>query len=222
MDIIKRKCKIVRLETSNISPILEEQESRKLFLNSKHIFNTKGHKNQHLYIISNDEIKEGDLFYNATIGNTGIFTCKDIDNLYIQSKELGNFGINHNSKYCNKIIASTDPSLGLPSISQGFIEKYCQLGGIDKVMVEYNRFTWNTRTNNEQCYFGYEAESEMQYCIEVIQPKLNSKGEVIISKIKDSWNREEVIELCKSAYKEGINYEMGIGYSINKWIKENL
>lgn len=70
--------------------------------------------------------------------------------------------------------------------------------------------------------FWYEAESEMQYCIEVIQPKLNSKGEVIISKIKDSWNREEVIELCKSAYKEGINYEMGIGYSINKWIKENL
>lgn len=92
-------------------------------------------KGQHLYITSDDEIKEGDYYLELFGGKW---------KLYKQSKD----------KLCyssaRKIIATTDESLNfknsgnqhpynlnLPQIPQSFIEKYCELGGINEVLVEY-------------------------------------------------------------------------------------
>lgn len=56
-----------------------------------------------------------------------------------------------------------------------------------------------------------------------IRPKINPKDNTItIKKLKDSWNREEVIELFKK-YKD---YELGKTNwhqgNLIKWIEENL
>jgi hypothetical protein len=41
------------------------------------------------------------------------------------------------------VIGTTDESLGLPKPSQAFIEKYCKVGGIDEVLIEYIKVRYN-------------------------------------------------------------------------------
>ena len=81
---------------------------------------------QHLYFITDDEIKEGDyVIYNST------------QQLFIANKEVGcsSQGMNKLKTY-SKVIVSTDISLNLPKPSQAFIKKYCDKGGINEVMIE--------------------------------------------------------------------------------------
>ena len=85
---------------------------------------------QNLYLLSDEEIKEGDKpcwCYNS-IKNTW---NNDII-LYQGAMPFYHY------KGFKKIIATTDESLGLPRPSNEFLKKYCELGGIDKVLVEYN------------------------------------------------------------------------------------
>lgn len=127
--------------------------------------------------------------------------------------------------YCKKIIATTDKSLKvltpyskeegikeiLPSPSKAFIEKYCKLGGIDEVMVEYE--------DN-----GYEVDMEGRGGSDICwypdwQLKINSHNEITIHPVKDSWTREEVEELCRKAlFAKGSWYEE----EVDEWIEENL
>ena len=135
---------------------------------------------QHLYIISDDEAKENDL--------------------YIESDHKG-FGF---IKY--KIIATTDISLKLPQPSQQFIEKYIESYNkgeiITDVLVEYHGS------------FGH-YDGDTWYA-----PKVNPKDNTItIKKLKDSWNREEVIKLLNI-----LNNTLNIGsdLTLEQWIEENL
>jgi len=90
---------------------------------------------QYLYFTTNEEIKDGDWGYHPIV--------KEVKKM---SK--------HDPYICNytKIIATTDPKLKiitgivgsgtgepLPQPSKAFIEKYCKVGGIDEVDVEYVR-----------------------------------------------------------------------------------
>lgn len=98
-------------------------------------------KAYHLYITTDEEIKEGDWVL-------------DMDNEVYQVKDNWKDKF---SKYANKIIATTDLELmkyvgesyegtiirkegknyqALPQIPQSFIEEYCKAGGIDEVLVE--------------------------------------------------------------------------------------
>jgi len=53
--------------------------------------------------------------------------------------------------------------------------------------------------------------------------KTDSKNCVIVHSTKNSWNREEVIELLVKALKrEGYNIEFGQRTDIQNWIDENL
>jgi len=117
-----------------------------------------------------------------------------------------------------KIIATTDKSLKLkkhqngcmfdrclthtcnnmcylPQPSKAFIKKYCDLGGIDEIMVDYgvyNRFANNGR--------GVRHVTKL---------KINSHNEITIHPIKDSWTREEVIANLEVVMSLGINYQIG-------------
>ena len=67
------------------------------------------------------------------------------------------------------------------------------------------------------------VEYEVQYITndngEPNRVKVNPKDTTItIKKVKDSWNREEVIELIK-CFDRGINRPIT---NVNKWIEENL
>lgn len=166
---------------------------------------------QHLYILSDEEIKEGNWFVNLTS----------------QRIYQNDMGLNLSNNYPNeqKIIATTDKSLifkkdiiggfetniAFPQPSQSFIEKFVE---------EYNKCNIITEVMIEYVVMnkGYDKHKDYPYgeCdILKINPKDNT---ITIKKVKDSWNREEVINLLykhtEDMFKQKVN--------LNKWIEENL
>lgn len=151
---------------------------------------------QHLYFLSDEEIKEGDWKYNPTLNHI----VRHI--IYSDGDK--------------KIIASTDKSLGLPRPSDKFIQKYCELGGIDSVMIEYEY------KRSKKAFFYLHNELELDSTL-----KVAPDNTITIKSVKDSWNRAEMFEFAKRAYDEG--YENGYGGSDyaggkyrDEWIEENL
>lgn len=177
---------------------------------------------QHLYILSNEEIKEGDWFINRQY-----FIEKDNKPEYEIWQCDKNF---INSDDCKKIIATTDSNLGkskkeyeddfglkveetsyfpLPSISQSFIDiyvsEYNKGINIEEVMVEFNTNWSRNTTRNVPTNDDFDE-------IFVVNPD----NTINIQFIKDSWTREEVIELCKQARKSAGEI------NIDEWIESHL
>lgn len=113
-------------------------------------------QNQHLYFLSDDEIEGGD--YALSISNKEVFKVTKVE------KGVGTFNNIYCNNVCyylssndiKKIIATTDESLlftnsiphprggnskqlvaTLPKPSNEFLKKFCEVGGIWKVLVEY-------------------------------------------------------------------------------------
>ena len=180
-------------------------------------------KHQHLYIILDDKIKEGDYFLadnrlnttsNKGLPNWVLCKCTKVKNSWVYCNEIPDEG--HNGDWCKKIIATTDESLNLPQPSkqfiQKFVEEYNKGNIIEDVLVEYGK-----EYVDEKDAYGYNKLK--------INPKNNT---ITIKKAKDSWTREEVIELCRQAFIDG-TYAGGFGPNektidseTEKWIEENL
>lgn len=185
----------------------------------------------HLYIVSDEEIKEGDWFLSPLYLNNGILQYT------FKATAKGNL-----LKNLKKIIATTDLPLisdkfssalpiYLPQPSQSFIDKY---------ITEYNK--GNIITDIMVEYEGYECENghymkENTRCVyphchkvcNIPQLKINPKDNTItIKRIKDSWTREEVKQLCWKAYTANMG-AMNISAinetlipPFNKWIDLHL
>ena len=217
-----KKAKVVMLPTNEKTNIINTNQG--LLYNSNDYIGI----NQHLYIISDDEIIEGDWFYN------------------IHSKIVGRAAFNFGKdELAKKIIATTDTSLYihqeetfylpervfyLPQPSQQFIQKYIE---------EYNK--GNTITD---VLVEYELISNEEYFLNTINPdenvpyfdenlKINPKDNTItIKKAKDSYTREEVIDLIIRAVGDSHDWSeenhdihsIGIIEKrfLNKWLEENL
>lgn len=115
-----KECNVVMLPTKDKSYIWWNGFKLKDTMPPEIMIN--GNEFQHLYIISNEEIKEGDWvinYYNV----------------------IAKWGGHGDLNGCKKIIASTDKSLGLSEPSQDFlklyIEEYNKSNQIKKVLVEY-------------------------------------------------------------------------------------
>ena len=163
---------------------------------------------QHLYIISDDEIKENNThFYNPYSGQ-----------LHISGNHTDYIAINKNG--CKKIIATTDVSLGLPQPSQQFIQKYIE--GYNKGNVITDVLVEELRSSD-----GYYDEQDIWYW-KTLGLKINPKDNTItIKKVKDSYSREEVIEFgnkvkeyCKDGWKPDSLHR--VFFEWDKWIEENL
>lgn len=222
-----KKCQVILLETEDKVNIILDNDKLELIKN-KQIANTinSSVKGYNLYITSNEKINEGDWKYDTY--------HKEI----IQVKS-----INSISKYDKKIIATTDTSLSpyikdifdtneigsqkyyhLPQPSQQFVEKYIESYNNDNVitdvLVEYIHYD----------EFGNYISGDIVRDKDELKLKISSKDNTItIKSIKDSWNREEVIELCKSAFDTGIIYQRtktnvfnSPSINIDKWIEKNL
>ena len=174
---------------------------------------------QHLYITTDEEIKEGDWY----IYNNQVEQCKS--NSMGLIKSCNNSGRNPlellNIVLCRKIIASSDEALkiitspylfknggvckskefNLPQPSQSFIKEYCDKGGIDEVNVEY------------------EHDDTVPY--PKLRLKVDSHNTITIHPIKDSWTREEVEELL-SDLSNDIDQQHYHNFDTNNWIKQNL
>ena len=136
------------------------------------------YKYQHLYIISDDEIKEGDWYFDGTD--------------FIHKKSKHNNTLVDGNKQAKKIIATTDTSLELPRLSQQFIQKYIEEYNrgniITDVLVEYeNKFDGKEYVDELDAY-GYDKVKSIL--------KINPQDNNITIKIaKDSCSREEVDRL---------------------------
>jgi hypothetical protein len=189
---------------------------------------------QHLYIISDEKIKEGDWFLeddriniHQNNGNPDwvLRQCTSIFNSWIGCNNTKDIG--YNPDWCKKIIASTDLSLKLktkfdthisiksiPQIPKEFIslyiEEYNKGNIIEEVEVEYEEYA-----------VGSYGLSDGEPIIDT-RLKLNSNNEISIKLIKESWSREEVIEiLMKFDTDSSIGRFNGPNTRTN-WIKENL
>ena len=139
---------------------------------------------KHLYFLSDDEIKEGDWYYNNLFNATSQLVKEGlVDDDVIET-------LNKNC-HNNKIIASTDTSLGLPQPSEEWIEYFISEWNagrrIDFVLVEYEEKIRNKFGEIVDFYIYKEDKST-----EVL--KVNQDNTINIKPIKDSFSREEVIE----------------------------
>jgi hypothetical protein len=211
-----KKVTVVMLPTNEKASSLILRQDGKLFFNGygREMGKEHGLINdipQHLYFLSDEQIKEGDYAYYPSLNEV---LKVDKAEVYEKGKQL-------------KVVATIDKSLKVrtsrdekivnpgiyeksaPQPSQSFIEKYVEEYNkrniITEVMVEYEPIG---------AYANPKYESDYQL-------KINSKDNTItIKKVKDSWTREEVIELINSFYDHSYG---GISESTkDKFIDENL
>lgn len=172
---------------------------------------------QHLYIISDDEIKDGDWCYD------------EYNKVIFKNNSKGTPGAS------KKIIATTDRlnkySTGmvqLPQLSQSFIEEYVEEYNkgniITDVLVEHDENIIVNQTKPILQHQGSKPKT-VPYKIEHML-KVNPKDNTItIKKVKDSWNREEHIEGMWKAYKASntiFEDEESLKQEFNEWIEDNL
>lgn len=208
------KCKVVMLPTEKASSI--HLNPKKLVKWHMDITPTnKDCVNQHLYILSDEEIKEGDWGIGHAKGINGIGT-----GYYVFKHDNSNIAkVNALAEGSKKIIATTDKSLGLASPSTSFIEKFVEEYNKDNVitdvMVEYEELARAVGKPLEKLDSGVD---DFDKKIIGHKLKINPKDNTItIKKVKDSWSREEVIDLL-TRYNKRCQAPM----VDTKWISENL
>jgi len=183
----------------------------------------------HLYIVSDEEIKEGDWIMDT-----------NNQPYQVQGKEIIKLcNSNKLIKSLNKIIATTDSSLikehddtvpypkmrntGIYLIPQDFIKHYIKEYNkgniITDVMVEYEEIPL---TVEDLDYPDLDGEYRPDYKLKV-NPKDNT---ITIHSVKNSWNREEVEDKLHQMCKWFNTDVMPTGFlsrtRIDKWIEENL
>lgn len=169
---------------------------------------------QHLYILSDEEIKEGDFCYSERDKSVYKSQFSEFDNA---------------TNYVWKIIATTNSSLSqfkweiksyqmgnkiIPTIPQPFIQFYIQEYNKGKapvdVEVEYERIEPFKQTISREF-----DEDDVRY--ELV---INPDNTINIKPTKECWTREDVAELIA-------RFDIAMGKDIpaerlNKWIEENL
>ena len=176
MNTFKR-AKVVRLSTTDDSHIfIHPEEPDKLRYFDRIDKSISPFINQHLYFITDDEIKE-DNWVIADDNKLVYITCivKYSDNKKEYSTISKEYYFN-----CKKVVCSTNSSLNLPKPSQSFIKKYCEKGGINEVMIKY---TTKGRIN-----------LLMEY-VEDIVIKVDKNNEITIKAVQDTFTKEEVINI---------------------------
>jgi hypothetical protein len=234
---MKKKCTVVMLPTNKKA--IKKGDIYQIGLQGKpgvmfhctagfNITSNSSAVKQHLYILSNDEVKENDWFYCEL--HKSVYLC--------ETEDL------ENRNFIKKIIATTDSLLNLvfdnvtyalefadkypthlTSIarpSNEFIKKFCEKGGIWEIMVEYeyhcDRYLCTLFHTYPKCN---ETCKDSQ---QLVKPKVAPDNTISIYPVKDNWNREEIVTLFKK-YLEDIYkmYQEGnTKWDLDKWIEENL
>ena len=180
-----------------------------------------GDVSYHVYITSDEEIKEGDWFIHDK-------TLKYADSVSLTIEQcLSNFDKLYYKSDCRKIIATTDPKLyqlhdngvlgqgitRMHQIPQSFIKSFCEKGGIWEVEVDYEE-----QIGQKKTFLGYEPKT-------YLTPKLIDNT-IVISEVEEKMYSEKKVKSLLLSLAEEVNADSGFGgmpnNQINKWIVENL
>lgn len=225
------KCKIVILPTEKDNCILRSTNTKALYQFKEK--NKLGSFNRfHLYFLSDEEIKEGDWFININaIPQQTIQQACENGKAYVNCSKFS-----HYREHCKKIIATTDESLkvtcpnknipyaccnkedfcgiklSLPRPSNEFLKKYCELGGIDEVLVEVEKSNYNdwikTGTPQPECKLKVAPDNTI--IIKPVESEFYTREEVInlFHKWLENYHQSNETAVWKS--------------SLDNWIKKNL
>lgn len=231
---MKKRCQVVMLPTNEKAPIWKNINNEIRLTHPNRI--CPGNvKYQHLYILSNDEIKEGDWYY--IFGNRPQLCQKKEENRLfsnfdneINGAELSWYlefrekPIKH--RHCFKIIATTDTSLTtisretiesqdlaeelyqLPRPSNEFIKKYCEKGGIDLIEVACDNIR-NTVTGG----------------VYDLKIKVAPDNTITIYPIEETFSKEEVLSLFHQFVHEVAQNQASLQFLYKvkeEWLKNHI
>lgn len=205
MKVIKKEVQVHMLpteEASQIHYVASDSTNYSQGLNfidiPKNSSNHTKSKPQHLYFTSDENIKEED--WVLLDYPTGYKIKKMVDNSSFENVKFIKSEIKYHNRKHRKIIASTDPKLTslqpksilfqdfLPQPSNSFIKDYCEQGGIDKVLVEYQII----KASNRGTQWGIK-----------VNPMDNT---ITIHKNEEkTYTESEVDKLRKDAFNLGVN-----------------
>ena len=213
MSVLK-KCKVVMLSTKEQANIFLEENITLTYYKYQQKHSLKGIA-MNLYILSDDEIKEGDWYYDYML------------RVVLQATKTSTHNGGNDYK---KIVATTDTSLHttecvdgselmdewqgekidlhteLPQLSESFIQAYIKAYNEGKHITEVDLEmdiikNENYTGNGDSLISGYKIKTRPDNTVIVHQSKM--------------YSREELISLCKKAYTEGYG-------DLSEWIEENL
>ena len=221
---------VVMLPTNDQTQIAKGHDNNRFIYADKPMSDTQnnraGYMNQHLYILSSEEIKEGDW-------------CID-DNNYIfkMTAEFIKNNTHHNwQEYYKKIIATTDEALtykisvdcgssigntlhtkNLPRPSDDFLKAFVKANGkgFDKVLVEYIKLEEPTDDGNSKKYIQYDLKIAPDNII-TIKPVEKGKKDYGIEYLKFIATR-----FAHECRLKGVVSNHETCTLFDKWIKENL
>jgi hypothetical protein len=212
---MKKKCKIVLIPSDEKSNLHKFGDCLDVNAHLQIWHGNAKPEYQNLFILSPDEeIRSGDWYYDEIIG--------------IQQKLSD---LKSPSLPRKKIIATTGPSLNLPLIPTTYLKEYIKdyNNGVipTEVEVEYIVDKFDIRNQYKDCPSGKYHDDEPippspdnlfsnpLYFI----PKLSPDNTINIKKAKDSWTREEVIELFDEFFTLASEGKID---NVENWIKIKL
>lgn len=156
--------KIIELPGKNKTAFFRSKLAPKLIQKGVNTIDNPNWIGQHLYILSDDEIKEGDWMF-----------CIDKSSHWFNNLIKYTGGIAHKDSW-KKVIATTNPDLikeGIASIDDEFIKEYVN-NPIEEILVEYEGKVRSTT---------WEYEEPEYYDI-----RLSSNGSIIIKPSQETWD----------------------------------
>ncbi len=224
----EKKCKVLLLPTNEKATIgsivTRPSDNRMAIVNVLTKDDTQPCIHQHLYFLSDEEIKEGDWCIIKDHAYSKPIQVNKIIGSEVALKTDKVIVLNQSLKDCNKIIAITDKSLMqhdktpigenvnglwkiLPQPSQSFIEKfveeYNKSNQITEVLVEYER-------DEEIDGYGYDTLKINPKDNTITIRKVNLKGEHVLNFVND---------FIKEFPEENLEY---LKLRAESWIEENL
>jgi len=177
---------------------------------------------QHLYILSDDEIKEGDWCLHLITNN--ISQCHEKGSYYGDWKKIIASTdssividkepyrvIDYSKGTTNGVTIMKERDIIIPSIPQSFIDKYVSEYNVDNIITE-------VLVEYEKNFYGYFDQGGEDWRLSL---KFNPGNTINIKNLKNSWTRNEVIEILNKREKY-IAHELTPFMSIDKWIESNL
>jgi len=183
-------------------------------------------KQQFIYVLSDEEIKESDKIYSIEYNK--VFTVKSFYETVLHEQAIifleGGIG---NKKDCKKIIATTNPELkfqysenhphdliNLPKPTNQFIQQWIDNGCPEFINVDYEKPEWIPKMHPIANILVPVKNFEK------IRIKISSDNTINCSLIEDKrlYTKDEVIKLLKKSRWNVVNNKK----NFNQWIEENL